>query len=603
MNSRLDNERHCVRLPFGAELEAVDRTRFTLWAPAANAVTLEIQGQPALPMQPGENGVYSVVAGCGAGALYQYRIDGELSVPDPASRAQINDVHGHSVVTDPRAYVWRNRDWAGRPWHESVIYEAHPGCFGDPGGFAAIERRLPYLALLGVTALELMPIADFPGRWNWGYDGVLPYAPDSTYGSPEDLKRLIDTAHGFGIGVTLDVVYNHFGPDGNYLHRYAPQFFDEGRQSPWGASIAFARPQVREFFIANALYWLLEYRFDGLRLDAVHAIDDTGFLDELAARVRHSVEPGRHVHLVLENEHNDAERLRHGYDAQWNDDFHNTLHVLLTGEHEGYYANYAIEPAHKLARGLAEGFVYQGEPSPGHQGRARGTPSAHLPPTSFVAFLQNHDQVGNRAHGERLPRLADHAALRAATLLHLLCPQIPLLFMGEEWMAEEPFLFFTNFGDGLADAVREGRRKEFAGFTAYASEEARAAIPDPNAESTFRRSIPTTGSCSAAQGEHLRYCQELLRLRRQFIMPGLPGACSLEAQAISAAAVVAHWRLGNRSRLWIGINLAAAAQGIAATAPQAAGVPLAESKAGCAALALRGLLPAHSCCAYLETAA
>src|SRR5581483_10982568 len=363
--------RHRVELPFGAELDAGGAaTSFGLWAPAARTVEVEFDGLPPVPMRREDDGTFRAVAACGAGTRYRYRIDRDIAVPDPASRAQAQDVHGYSLVVDPRAYEWRADGWNGRPWHESVIYEAHAGCFG--GGFAGVTQRLPHLVALGATALELMPIADFSGSRNWGYDGVLPYAPDASYGTPEELKLLIDTAHGLGLCVYLDVVYNHFGPDGNYLHRYAPQFFDSGRSSPWGPAIDHRRPQVRR-----------------------------------------AAEPGRQVHLV-ENEHNDASLLEHGYDAQWNDDLHNVLHLMLTGEQEGYYANYSEQPARLLARGLEQGFIYQGQPSPGHGGAPRGMPSAHLPPSSFVLFLQNHDQVGNRAFGERLHRLASPRALRAA---------------------------------------------------------------------------------------------------------------------------------------------------------------------------------------------
>jgi maltooligosyltrehalose trehalohydrolase len=582
--------RHMLRLPFGAEL-AEGGTRFSLWAPAARQVDVEFDGAPPVPMRREDDGTYRADADCGAGARYRYRIDGEPSVPDPASRAQAQDVHGYSLVVDPRAYQWRVDGWNGRPWHESIVYEAHTGCFG--GGFAGVAERLPHLASLGVTALQLMPIADFPGARNWGYDGVLPYAPDAAYGSPEQLKRLIDGAHGLGLCVYLDVVYNHFGPDGNDLHRYAPQFFDPTRASPWGPAIDHRRPQVREFFIANALYWLMEYRFDGLRLDAVHAIDDDSFLDELAARVRQAAEPGRHVHLILENERNDARRLERGYDAQWNDDLHNVLHVLLTGEKQGYYADYQDQPARMLARGLEQGFVYQGEPSPIHGGAPRGTPSAHLPSSGFVLFLQNHDQVGNRAFGERLVRLARPAALRAAVTLQLLCPQIPLIFMGEEWAAAEPFLYFTDLRDELATAVREGRRREFAGF---ADARRRESIPDPNAESSFRDSVPALGLQDPQQLDTLQFYRRLLQVRRETLAPVLAAARSLGAATRGAAAVSASWRLGDGSRLWIGLNLGREE----VLVPPPAGSLLFESAPGNCGRAAAGLLQPECCCAFLE---
>ena len=386
-----------------------------------------------------------------------------LVVPDPASRAQAGDVHGASVVVDPSAYRWRNEQWRGRPWKETVFYELHAEVLG---GFPGVANELTRLAELGITAVELMPIAEFPGARNWGYDGVLPFAPESSYGSPDALKSLIDAAHDNGLMIFLDVVYNHFGPDGNYLARYAPEMFRSDVNTPWGPAIDFRRKEVRRFFTDNALYWLIEYRFDGLRFDAVHAITEPDWLDEMAAEVREQI-PDRNIHLVLENDDNTVRHLARGFDAQWNDDGHHVLHLLLTGEQQGYYRDYADRPAERLARCLKEGFVYQGEPSPHRGGKPRGTASANLPPTAFVLFLQNHDQVGNRAFGERLAALAEPLALNAAVALQLLCPQIPLLFMGEEIASTAPFVFFTDDNDELAEAVRKGRRREFASFPKF----------------------------------------------------------------------------------------------------------------------------------------
>ncbi|MHB1372172.1 MAG: malto-oligosyltrehalose trehalohydrolase, partial [Pseudomonadaceae bacterium] len=473
----------------GPQLLDCNTTRFRLWAPDAASVALVIVGGETLPMQPEADGWYGVDAPYGAGTLYRFLIDGELQVPDPASRAQAGDVHAPSVVVDPNDYLWRHPDWQGRPWHETVIYELHVGLLG---GYAGVESRLADLAALGVTAIELMPIAEFPGERNWGYDGVLPYAPEAAYGSPSELKHLIDTAHGHGLMVFLDVVYNHFGPDGNYLGRYAKHFFRHDQQTPWGDAIDFRRREVRDFFIDNALMWLQEYRFDGLRLDAVHAISERSFLTELAERIRAQAGSERHVHLVLENEDNRASLLEQHYTAQWNDDGHNVLHPLLTDESQGYYADYHPETTTKLARFLAEGFVYQGENN--RRGEARGEPSAHLSPTAFVLFLQNHDQVGNRAFGERLVSLAEPDALKAATAAMLLSPMVPLLFMGEEWGARQPFLFFTSHHGELADAVRDGRRNEFAEFAEFADEATRERIPDPNAIATFDASRPDFGA-------------------------------------------------------------------------------------------------------------
>jgi len=533
----------------GALLAGPGRTRFRFWAPGCDPVLLEVEGQQPQGMATLGDGWFGAEADCSAGARYRFRLSDDLAVPDPASRAQDGDVHGWSVVVDQSAYDWRNDQWHGRPWHEAVICEVHAGVMG---GFAGVAKALPDLAALGITAIELMPIGAFSGKRNWGYDGVLPYAPAAAYGSPDDLKALVDSAHDLGLMIFLDVVYNHFGPDGNYLHACAPAFFDESRHTPWGGAIDFRQEAVARFFIDNALYWLNDYRFDGLRLDAVHAMADNDFLDRLAREVRGGVDPARHVHLVLENEANDAARLERGYDAQWNDDFHNVLHVLLTGETQAYYRDFADRPADRLARCLAEGFIYQGEGSPNHDGRPRGTASGHLPPVRFVTFLQNHDQIGNRALGERLTMMVDKARLRAAMGLLLLCPQIPLLFMGEETGSRSPFLFFTDFHDELADAVREGRRREFAAFPAFADPEARKRIPDPNAMETFTSSIPAPGPDAA---EWRDFITTLLRLRAQHIVPGLAGAAATGASALSDAAVIAHWRLANGARLTLAINL------------------------------------------------
>ena len=524
------------------------RTRFRLWAPVRQAVDLEIEGRAPVAMSASADGVFEVAVVCAPDTRYRFRI-GELAVPDPASRAQADgDVHGWSVVVDPKAYDWRTPDWRGRAWEEVVLYEVHPGLYG---GFSGLMEHLEGWRDLGVTAIELMPIAEVSGARNWGYDGVLPYAPAAAYGSPQALKRLIDHAHELGLMMFLDVVYNHFGPDGNYLNAYAPQVFDESVHTPWGGAIDFSRPQVRDYFTDNARYWIDEYRFDGLRFDAVHAIADQAWLGEMAQAVRASA-PGRQIHLVLENEHNGAAHLRGPFDAQWNDDFHNVMHVLLTGETGAYYQDFADRPAEKLARCLAEGFVYQGEPSPNHDGSLRGEPSDDLPATAFVSFLQNHDQVGNRAFGERLIDLASPQALRAATALMLLCPQIPLLFMGEDLGARTPFLFFADFHDGLADAVREGRRKEFAKFQDFADPQARARIPDPNAFQTFERCRPQPGDDAEEWRSAYRM---LLSIRREHLVPRLRGALSDGASALGEKAVLGRWRLADGARLTLAVNL------------------------------------------------
>lgn len=537
--------------PHGAIMLDAEHTQFALWAPDAFYVSVELEDGKSLPMLPQGDGWFVIKASCPAGSRYRYCIDGELEVPDPASRAQDVDLDRHSMVVDPHAYQWRHTTWNGRPWSEAVIYELHVGALG---GFAEVEQHLARLVALGITAIELMPLAQFPGDRNWGYDGVLPYAPQASYGTPEQLKHLIDTAHGHGLAVILDVVYNHFGPDGNYLHRYAKSFFREDKHTPWGAAIDFRRPEVREFFIENALMWLLEYRFDGLRLDAVHAIEDPDFLSDLARRIRQQIDPTRHVWLTVENELNQSSLLETDYDAQWNDDGHNALHVLLTGETDAYYADYAAQPTEQLVRCLSQGFVFQGHIT--RHGEPRGEPSEHLPSTAFVLFLQNHDQIGNRAFGERLHQLADPRAVQAATVLLLLSPMIPLIFMGDEFAAEQPFLFFTSHHGELAELVREGRRNEFAAFSAFTDPHKREQIPDPNAENTFHASQPRlVGSGTPLQQQTQELYRQLLKLRHQYIIPNLSGTQALGAQMLGYGAVSARWRLGDGSELRIDLNL------------------------------------------------
>lgn len=539
---------------FGATILPRGRACFSLWAPGCPAIDLVLNGQPALPMLAQKDGWFSLTTSCKAGDGYRFRLPSGTLVPDPASRAQMHDVHDASLLIDPRAYSWRHPQWRGRPWHEAVIYEIHPGL---AGGFAGIEAQLPYLAALGVTAIELMPIADFPGQRNWGYDGVLPYAPDTSYGTPEQLKSLIDAAHGYGLMILLDVVYNHFGPDGNYLPQLAPQFYRHDRTTPWGDAIDVRQNEVKQFFIQNALYWLIEYRFDGLRFDAVHALDDSEFLLEMARDIRSNIENGRHVHLILENENNDASLLGPvqqdiQYDAQWADDFHHAVHVLLTGEDESYYEEFAADPAVLLAKCLAEGFAFPGEPT-AHQSEQP------LPTTAFVICLQNHDQIGNRAMGERLAALAHPKALRAATLVLLLTPQIPLLFMGQETGSSQPFLYFTDHHGELADAVREGRRREFAKFTAFTDPKRRARIPDPNHPDTFAASmIDKADPGDAARPGWLALHQELLATRAKFITPFIPRGLPIGAQPLGRTGIHAQWRLANGAVLTIAANFAAA---------------------------------------------
>ena len=503
-----------------------------------------------------------------AGSLYRFRLPDGTLVPDPASCFQPADVEGASEIIDHCGFHWEYPEWNGRPWHSAVVYELHVGTFTREGTFAAAMQRLPHLATLGITAIELMPLGDFPGQRNWGYDGVLPYAPDSTYGRPDDLKRLIDAAHGLGLMVLLDVVYNHFGPEGNYIGSYAPQFFTQRHSTPWGAAINFdgrdSRP-VRDFFIDNAVYWLDEFRFDGLRLDAVHhLIDDSPrhILAELAETVRERF-AHRPVHLILENEENQASRLVRDdegvpplYTAQWNDDVHHVLHTAITREGHGYYGDY-IGSDTKLSRALAEGFAFQGEVMQA-RGTARGEPSAALPPSAFVAFLQNHDQIGNRAFGERLAEIAPREALLAASAIYLLLPQIPMLFMGEEWNAREPFPFFCDFSGELARAIREGREREFAAFPAFRERHEDRPIPDPDDVRTFESakldwSVMEEGAGAAWRERYRR----LLEIRHREVVPRIPHIRPDRTRAVrlGPGAVRVTWGVGADEELELFANL------------------------------------------------
>jgi maltooligosyltrehalose trehalohydrolase len=515
-------------MQFGPELSE-DGTTFRIWAPLQTQMTLLVDGHPPVVMnRTSEGWHWAKVDGSGPGTRYRFQMTNGLLVPDPASRFQPDDVHGPSELIDPNGFKWRS-EWSNRPWEDAVIYELHIGSFTPEGTFLAAIEKLPWLASIGITAIELMPVADFPGAWGWGYDGVLLYAPDASYGRPEHLKRLIQAAHDHGIMAFLDVVYNHFGPDGNYLPLYAP-IFNEAHKTPWGAAVNFdagGSEVVREFIIQNALYWIEEFRFDGLRLDAVHAIKDGGsrhLLEELAGRIH---ETKRHVHLILENEENEASRLvRHrdgrplSFTAQWNDDLHHVLHTAATGEISGYYADYAGDTV-RLGRTLAEGFGFQGELMP-YRGEPRGEPSRDLSPTSFVSFIQNHDQVGNRAFGERLNQLATPEALHAIIAIYLLAPQIPMLFMGEEFGASTPFPFFCDFQGELADAVRDGRRTEFARFPEFEDPEKRKRIPDPLARRTFESAkLNWAESAEPARVKMVHLYRQLIEIRRREIVPRL----------------------------------------------------------------------------------
>ncbi len=567
------------RMPFGAELQTNGGVRFRLWGPGVSSVGVELDEQvEPIPMSRNPEGWHELVTGeAHEGTLYRFVLPDGLRVPDPASRFQPKDVHGPSQVVRPESYLWQDLEWKGRPWAETVLYELHIGTFTQEGTFLAAIGKLDHLAELGIIAIEIMPVADFPGNRGWGYDGVLLYAPESAYGRPEDLKALVEAAHARGISVVLDVVYNHFGPDGNYLSTYFPNIFTTRHKTSWGDALNYDSEDsqhTRELVIHNALYWIEEFHIDGLRLDAVHAIIDESpkhLLDELANRVRSAVRHSgsdRPIHLILENEHNEARRLERDdrgrpihYTAQWNDDVHHVLHTAATHEDAGYYAGYT-DDTEKLGRALAEGFAFQGEIM-ASSGNVRGESSGHLPPSAFVAFIQNHDQVGNRAFGERLGAIASPEAVRAIAAVYLLLPQVPMLFMGEEWNASQPFPYFCDFEGELGEKVRTGRRQEFASFPEFKDPKRRESIPDPQAEETFLSAKLDWSEIDAPNhAQSLEWYRRILGVRRQAELP-LLRRISGDAgsyEIIGPGAVIVRWQLDGGEQLQLEANLSDKAQ-------------------------------------------
>lgn len=506
-----------------------------IWAPKADDVALVLNGR-AHPMARQADGFWTAAVPARAGDTYLLQVDGQ-DIPDPASRLQSGDVHAPSVVTGPADYAWQT-SWTGRDWAEAVIYELHLGTFTPEGTLPAAAGKLAGLADLGITAIELMPVGQWQGDRGWGYDGVLPWALHPAYGSPDDLRRFVDQAHSLGLMVILDLVMNHFGPEGAYLHHAAPPFFDESRHTPWGAAIDFSQDAVREYWIQCAEYWIGEYRLDGLRLDAVHQISGPGaddFMTEFARRVR-AVDPGRSIHLIVEDERNERFLRENGYDASWNDDFHHAVHCALTGESDSYYASFAPDPIGDLCLALARGHIEEGQPRPGRD-EPRGEPCGHLPPTAFVNSTQTHDQVGNRALGERLLSLADPQGVQTAFALLLTAPYVPMIFMGEERGATTPFLFFVDFTGDLAEAVRKGRAAEFAGIASLGTR-----VPDPLSSETFARSKLDWHDNATAR-DWLDMTARALTFRRDHVVPLLKGGRSQPAQVTrhGAASLAATW--------------------------------------------------------------
>jgi len=548
----------------GPELLAGGGVRFRLWAPGAASVRVRVRderGQRMLLLDALDDSWFSIDdPRARPASRYAFLIDADdRPVPDPASRFQPDGVHEESEVVDVRVLERARTPWRKPAWHEQVFYELHIGTFTPEGTYRSAMDRLDHLDQLGINAIELMPVAETPGAYNWGYDGVFPFAPAHRYGRPDDLVAFIEAAHRRGIAVYLDVVYNHFGPEGNYVGRYAPAFFTDRYRTPWGSAIDFESPgnePVGAFFTENATYWTATIGFDGLRLDATHAIYDSRSPDFLERFVRELASRDAAPALIIENERNDARLLRAGFNAQWNDDLHHALHVLVTGENASYYEDFADRPTWYLGRALTQGFAYQGEPSRHKGGEPRGASARDLPLTTFVGFLQNHDQIGNRALGDRITMLAPSEAVRAALAILLLAPAPPLLFMGEEWAASTPFLFFSDFEPELGALVAAGRRSEFAAFPAFHEAEQQAAIPDPRARETFARSVLNWDE--RTQEPHARWLafyRAILRIRRNAVVPHIEEISATGFDLIGERGLRATWQLRAGEMLICDANL------------------------------------------------
>jgi maltooligosyltrehalose trehalohydrolase len=536
-------------------------THVRVWAPAASRIELAIEGGDAYPLRPTEDGYHEgTFEKLEAGARYRYRLDGGSLLPDPASRSQPEGVHGPSAIVDADAFAWQHASWAPPDPDRIVLYELHVGTFSPEGTFAGAAARLEHLANLGVTAVELMPVADFPGTHNWGYDGVSLFAPARCYGTPDDLRRLVDRAHSLGLWVVLDVVYNHLGPDGNYLRAFAPQYFTDRHQTPWGEAINLDQPgseHVRRFLIENACYWINDFRIDGLRLDATHALVDESprhLLEELTRAVRDAVAP-RTVWISAEDHRNLATMARRredggwGLDAVWADDLHHQLRRASAGDHEGYYADFTGR-SEDIAATIRQGWFYTGQPTV-RDGESRGTDPSGLSSRAFVVCLQNHDQIGNRALGERLHHQIAPGVWRALSALLLFVPETPLIFMGQEWAASSPFLYFTDHNPELGRLVTEGRRREFRHFSAFSSPEAAARIPDPQARATFERSRLDWDERDT--GEHAR----VLELYRRWlgVRKALQPSPTAIALALDEDTIVVRRRRDNGDTVWLVVRL------------------------------------------------
>lgn len=551
------------KMPFGAEV-IEQRVHFRVFAPVLEAVGLKLGDAEPLPMNAAGDGWFELATGdAAAGTRYKFVLPDGTEAPDPISRFQPTDVSGPSEVIDPADYEWNDAAWKGRSWEQAVLYELHVGTFTPEGTFPSATGRLDHLAQLGVTAIELMCVSDFAGNRNWGYDGVLLYAPDSAYGRPEEMKAFIDAAHALGIMVILDVVYNHFGPEGNYITRYMPRLFSEQHETPWGQALNFDGPgsaEVRALIVENACYWVEEFHLDGLRLDASHAMIDESpkhILDELRERVL-EVAGDRHVHLILENEVNIAERLLRNadgsaasYSAQWNHDITHLLAAVM-GKSCTERAEDDGGETEKLAKALVEGFVIAAQ-----ENGAAGA-QCKVPPTAFISFVQTHDLVGNRIFGDRLTDSVSKEAVRAITAINLLLPQIPMLFMGEEWAASTPFPYFCDYHGELAEQIRKGRCEQLTKQDPAPSEDELKRAPDPQAEGTLRSAqLRWEELESAKHAEWLRWYMAILQVRREAIVPllrGLAATCGSH-QVIGPGGLKANWTLDEQRRLHLAANL------------------------------------------------
>jgi maltooligosyltrehalose trehalohydrolase len=547
-------------------------THFRVWAPDHTSVELVVERRDTHDIRAltRDAGGYWGAAfdDVRAGDRYRYRLgkDDRRVFPDPASKFQPEGVHGPSEVIDLAAFRWTDHDWQPPRRDDLVIYELHVGTFSPPGTFRGVMKRLPYLAQLGVSAIELMPVGDFPGTRNWGYDGVAIFAPSRAYGRPEDLQALVNAAHQHGLAVLLDAVYNHLGPDGAYANVFSPYYFTDRHTSPWGQGVNMDGPHssdVRAFFLANALHWIREYHVDGLRLDATHAIQDDSarpFLEELTTTVRASTT--RRVFVIAEDYRNLATLVcppssgGFGLDGVWADDFHHQVRVHIAGDREGYYEDYEGS-ADDIAQTIRQGWFFTGQHST-HHGQPRGTEPAGVDPRQFVVCVQNHDQVGNRSDGARLHHQVDAATFRAISMLLLVVPETPLLFQGQEWATRAPFLFFTDHGDDIGQSITQGRREEFASFAAFADPSRRAGIPDPQAPATFERSrLPWHELEQPEHASMLRLYQRVIGLRATAAPLRASDRASFDARALDAETILVVRRHAEE-RLWIVVRLAGA---------------------------------------------